>query len=503
MSRDKARGFLEDIVAHPDEDAPRLIFADWLEDEGDSARAEFIRVQIERAHLPEWDARQVSLRLRELALMNEHGRKWKRGLPPIKGGGWGSGWGRFRRGFVATAAFSSLAVLGSDASVYWAAAPVEAVSVGWPRRREAIGSIAPIPGLRELHITGRLIDPDEVARLADAPLLSTLRVLNINRCSLGIQGFRRLAKSPHLGNLRVLRVPHNYIGNEGIGAMCGAVSLTSLEELDLSEMGGYGRYGEDPIIQASGLETLTTWPGMTRLRSLTLSGNDVGCDGLRTLLRSQRATGLKKLVLSRNGLTDQAMQEFVSARSELQLDVLELDENLLGDRGVMYLANAPCLRDLKVLELDRCELPLSAARQLVKAPFLGTLRRLNVSHTLFSRDGLRALLDKNPPELHTLRMADTALDDEAVRHLADSPASDTLLEVSLAQNGLGDQAAQALTKSKHLRNLLVLLLDSDRISKKAAAALTRSPLGKRLAVLETIQAPIYDEIRRQFDENPF
>lgn len=41
-----ADAFLEDILAHPDDDTPRLIFADWLEEEGgDSERAEFIRVQ--------------------------------------------------------------------------------------------------------------------------------------------------------------------------------------------------------------------------------------------------------------------------------------------------------------------------------------------------------------------------------------------------------------------------------------------------------------------------
>jgi uncharacterized protein (TIGR02996 family) len=37
--------FLQDILEHPADDAPRLIFADWLEENGNSERAEFIRVQ--------------------------------------------------------------------------------------------------------------------------------------------------------------------------------------------------------------------------------------------------------------------------------------------------------------------------------------------------------------------------------------------------------------------------------------------------------------------------
>jgi uncharacterized protein (TIGR02996 family) len=40
-----ADSFLEDIVANPDDDGPRLVYADWLDEHGDSTRAEFIRLQ--------------------------------------------------------------------------------------------------------------------------------------------------------------------------------------------------------------------------------------------------------------------------------------------------------------------------------------------------------------------------------------------------------------------------------------------------------------------------
>ncbi len=39
------------IVDAPREDAPRLVYADWLEEHGDPMRAEFIRVQVEIARL--------------------------------------------------------------------------------------------------------------------------------------------------------------------------------------------------------------------------------------------------------------------------------------------------------------------------------------------------------------------------------------------------------------------------------------------------------------------
>ena len=74
-------GFLADICAHPDDDAPRLIYADWLEERGqrgDAARAEFIRVQcaLERG---DGDAREQSrLRERQGALLKKHLTAWAR-----------------------------------------------------------------------------------------------------------------------------------------------------------------------------------------------------------------------------------------------------------------------------------------------------------------------------------------------------------------------------------------------------------------------------------------
>lgn len=46
------KAFIRDIAAHPEDMARRLIFADWLEDNGEPERAEFIQIQIELAKHP-------------------------------------------------------------------------------------------------------------------------------------------------------------------------------------------------------------------------------------------------------------------------------------------------------------------------------------------------------------------------------------------------------------------------------------------------------------------
>jgi Leucine-rich repeat (LRR) protein len=328
------------------------------------------------------------------------------------------------------------------------------------------------------------LDMAEVELLAAAPLLDTLRELTARECDLGIGGFRRLVASPHLKHLTALRVPFNSIGAGAVATLHRATTLPALTELDLSEVGSYGRYGEDPIVDAGAMEELAAWPGLSRLRSLTLNGNDVSQEGLRALLRSPFVTGLKDLALRGNSLTPEAIAGFGDARSGLQLESLDLGENLLRNFGPRHLARSSCLGELKSLRIDRCEVSPHGAVDLAKAPFVRGLRRLDAGHNGFGPFGLLALLVAAPAELHTLRLADNDLGDDGVRKLVDSPASDSLRWLDLEQNGLTDAAAKALGGSPHLQNLLALRLTGNPIGKRAVTALKRSALGKRLALLE-------------------
>jgi uncharacterized protein (TIGR02996 family) len=480
MSGSLAKGFLADIVANIDDDAPRLIYADWLDEHGQPERAEFIRVQVRRARLPAWDAAQVRLRLREEELLKQHAASWLKELPAIKGVTWEG----FRRGLVAEVSFASFEAMRQSAAACQAVAPVEAVTVHWPRRKEGKKAAPPIAELRELTLTGRPYE-DEVAWLADSPQLATLHTLTT--IGLSAEDLRRLVASPHLAGLRALRLESNGVGVAGVRALTEVAALDSLEELDLSGPGYFEQYYEDPIINAAGMVALAGWPGLARVRRLALSGSDIRPAGLRALLRSPHAGALRELSLRKGRLDGQAMGEFREARRDLRLEVLDLGENVLKEVGAEYLALAPCLGELKVLRLDGCDIPLTGARILAKkAAFLDGLRVLDVSHNRFGPAGLGALLEREPPSLHSLQIRDNDLFVTGAEALAGSPASDTLLELDLGHNALGDAAATALGESKHLRGLLVLRLRENRISLSAVTALSASSLGRRLAVLELV-----------------
>jgi uncharacterized protein (TIGR02996 family) len=69
---------LQAVIERPDDDARRLIFADWLLDHGEPERAAFIRVQLDLAKAAEKDERRHGLKEREKELLARHEEEWVR-----------------------------------------------------------------------------------------------------------------------------------------------------------------------------------------------------------------------------------------------------------------------------------------------------------------------------------------------------------------------------------------------------------------------------------------
>jgi len=81
MNRDI--GFLKAILAAPHDPAPRLVYSDWLEEQGDPtalARAEYLRVECEMDALPPKAYRRRKLRTRLRELQAAVGHEWWRAL---------------------------------------------------------------------------------------------------------------------------------------------------------------------------------------------------------------------------------------------------------------------------------------------------------------------------------------------------------------------------------------------------------------------------------------
>jgi uncharacterized protein (TIGR02996 family) len=91
---DLEHAFLDDVIGRPGDDAPRLVYADWLDDHGDADRAEFVRVQCRLARMSDDDPGRPALVEREKELLDRYAVEW---VQPLRG--MVSEWG-FSRGFI-------------------------------------------------------------------------------------------------------------------------------------------------------------------------------------------------------------------------------------------------------------------------------------------------------------------------------------------------------------------------------------------------------------------
>jgi uncharacterized protein (TIGR02996 family) len=235
-------------VESPDDDALRLVFADWLEEHGEGQRAEFIRLQCEIARMTGTEEQLTSLANREKELWQTHGPSWCEELPK---------WVRykvsFRRGFptilsctprqwlgarglLARAPIQTLTIQKLDMSTMAAFAAtahlagVRALQVSAYSHSERVRTIEHLSGsacasglrLLDLHRGGRTYNStagDVVARALAASNLSRLECLRLSFCEIGPAGIEALAAAPVLSSLRKLDLSDNSLGVEGALAL--------------------------------------------------------------------------------------------------------------------------------------------------------------------------------------------------------------------------------------------------------------------------------------------
>lgn len=263
----QADAFLQDILAHPDDDAPRLIFADWLEEQGDAnsvARAEFIRIQCALAAGKIPEQQHAELVRREEQILDEWDKEWVRPIRRLV-----QNW-EFHRGFIHYVGMWADTFL-KRAGQLFRRAPIQHL------RLQARMYSQSYPDL--------VLDPPfSVAALADNKHLRRLRSLDLSENQLESRHVRALLVSEHLTNLTDLGLADNRIGDSGIRALASSPLLGRLERLDLcgNDIGAGGLRA-----LAHALEKLDRSPEGLRLRQLELFLDDLSSAGQRVIADSR------------------------------------------------------------------------------------------------------------------------------------------------------------------------------------------------------------------------
>jgi len=336
--------FLRAIRAAPDDDLPRLIYADYLDDHGDP-RGEFIRLQIERPRLPREDARRAEFKAREDELLRRYREEWEGPLAAVVSHA------VFRRGFIDDVLVMAEAFLAHARTLFgWA--PIRTVKLRGTFRY--VGAILKRPELAALtgldlcfdHLDGR-----DAALLAACRHLTGLKRLNLNGNPIGDEGAARLGTSPHLMGLEALHLEHCGLGPAAVNSLVTA-RLTRLRALDLSE----NFLGDD------GVARLAAATFLARFTALDLTAVGTGDGGAQRLAESPSLRDLRRLRLGYNGIGDAGAVALVRSPHLSALTALDLNGNAIGDAGARAILDAPHLRGLARLELSVN--PLSRAMRL-------------------------------------------------------------------------------------------------------------------------------------------
>jgi uncharacterized protein (TIGR02996 family) len=239
MSHDAS--FLQAILDDPDDDAVRLIYADWLQ-ERDDPRGEFIRLQCALANGVNGE-RRSRLEAREQELLRVYEDDWTRPLTRAGVKEWS-----FHRGFVDRIRLSVRQYL---------------------EVAERLSSLAPAQHL-ELRMNGlRTRAPEQLMpALADCSYLERIRSLDLSHNRLTSPAVRALVVSEYLGQLTHLNLAHNAIGDDGLRALASSPLFGRLTHLDL----GFNDFGTNGIrALAAGLQDLEDSGRGARLTSLNIT----------------------------------------------------------------------------------------------------------------------------------------------------------------------------------------------------------------------------------------
>lgn len=260
MSTAEQRALWAAIRANPDDDLPRLVYADWCDENGDPARAEFIRVQCELARLPADQHVDGTLRsvlvAREAELLTAHRNIWTREIRRVlrvdsdsRQRDWWSTHVAFHRGFIKSLSLdfsralllvrstvepepiTTLAIY-NPALGFWDTSAVRnivkwqfgRVLTGFQVRGATDSDVKAFAGgrltkLRYLAFTGGKVGDAGVATLARSPLLATVKQLQLKGNMIGDTGAAALADSPHLSPDVLVVLHYNRLTEIGVARL--------------------------------------------------------------------------------------------------------------------------------------------------------------------------------------------------------------------------------------------------------------------------------------------
>lgn len=431
------------IIANPDDDVVRLIYADWLEENGTAVerdRARFIRLQIELEGVEDDDHRRAIVAECNQSI-DRHWQTWTYGFQANSADAYYYK-NVYKRGFLPYMCLDEEDLEDPTLDALLAHEPITHFFL---RRIDTIPDTIVqwkhLPRVRQLSFSG---GGDKVKALLRSPLLTGLHDLEAG--GLAEEDIALIASDPRFAGLRRLVFRYSDLGDRAVELAAQSRTLSCLTAFD---------YGCSRTTIAA-LEAVADSPLASRLKFIGLRQDEPGEEPMAGIRAAELLAGFRCL------------------------EGIDLAGLQIGDEGAEILARSSLLTELKVLQLGQNGLGLRGVTALLSSPYLTKVEELDLSKNRPGNDWIAALASAGPRRLRKLTLEDNQLDGQAAVLLAYAVALEGVRELSLRWNSIGDQGAVALAGSARLTHLRKLGLGSCDIGDQGAIALAESATLKRL-----------------------
>lgn len=274
MSR--LRDALAEVVAAPEDDVPRMAYADLLVAQGDP-RGEFIRVQCALANGDVEYLEKTELRERVGQLLSAHGAAWLSDVgldskTPVE----------WRRGFVDTVTLAGEDFAGELGESLLAREPVRhaKLKIGSIKVARLVASAPHGARLLSLQALGSLSDSAVIA-LLEGPW-DALRGLNLG-ASVTAYSLPRVLQCERLSSLERLSITGSDVGGALGAALAEGCALLTLQTLFAASCG----------LTDDDLAALAASPLLSQLTTLCITNNEYGPAGLKAIADSANSATLR------------------------------------------------------------------------------------------------------------------------------------------------------------------------------------------------------------------
>jgi uncharacterized protein (TIGR02996 family) len=411
------------IMDNPEDDEPRLVFADWLLERGEPL-GEFIMLQMRVDFAKD---REATERYHEL--WHAHHRRWNAEL-----------------GLPADLQISYERGLPSLIRIAMSADMLDVVDrapIRWVRLWGCDPATTPLAAMRAI---------------ANDPRLARLHAISTYG---GVECLRVLLASPHLRVKRFVVEPNE----------CTNDAARALVEMPPQHLERLGFSGNRSSLDDDGIAILAR-ASLPALRHLSLSSLPIGAEAMRHVANGTFTQLESFSVNTERGLAGAGVAALAASRNFAQLRSLDLARCAVGGGDFVVLAASDAFPELRRLDLGLGRITDEGLLAFASSNGMPRLESLDLSYSQLTPPAVAAFA-RAPrlASLHTLSLRAAGRGPEMAIAIADSPHAANLRELDLSEHKSRDAAAFALAKSPHLEKLERLVFYRNKVTHAGRAAL--------------------------------